>query len=161
MNLMKLLLINFIICSTLLADHKGAPQLLSAKDTLISLEPIKSDAIVFGEGKKEIHAFIDPLCSLSQRYLSFVFAKKELMFKKYKFYFYLYELPSKNSKELISTILSSEYKNTMLKTVMLNHQDVIIDEGEGEDIADKIEEVAKKIGVFKRPYILINGKVKL
>ena len=83
------------------------------------------------------------------------------MFSKYTFHFFLYELPGKNSSEIIKTILSSEYKNTTLKAIMIDHEDIELDDdGEAGDIVHDIADAAKKIGVFKRPYILINGKVK-
>ena len=159
--LVFLLLLTFILPSSLFAVVPKKPQLLSPKDTLKVLDSVKEHAIVFGSGKKAIHTYIDPYCELSQRYLSFIFKKKERMFSKYTFYFYLYELEGKESSEIILTILSSKYKQTTLKSVMLNHEDVEIDDnGEVQDIVDAIESAAKKIGVFKRPYIIINGKVK-
>jgi hypothetical protein len=84
------------------------------------------------------------------------------MFKKYKIYLYLYELEGKHSEQTINTILSSEYKNTILRSVMLNKEDIILEDtnDEAAESVHKIAEVAKKIGVFKRPYIMINGKVK-
>lgn len=144
------------------AEQHFKTQLLSPADSLVLLETIKKDAIIFGDGEKEVHTFIDPLCSMSQLYLKFLFEKSDVMFKKYKIYLYLYELESKNSKQTINTILSSEYKNTMLKSVMINKEEIILEDlnDETAEHIDKIAEVAKKIGVFKRPYIMINGKVK-
>lgn len=162
MNRVMNLLIPLIIFATL--GWSGVPekaQLLSPEETLVLLEDIKESAIVFGEGDKEIHTFIDPYCSMSQRYLRFIFERKEVMFKKYKIYLYLYELPRKRSKEAIRTILSSDYQQIMLKQIMLDHADVPPeDNGDADDIMEEISDVAEQIGVFKRPYILINGKVK-
>ncbi|WP_372998379.1 hypothetical protein [Sulfurimonas sp.] len=136
-------------------------QLLSPEATLEVLEVLKEHAIVFGSGKDEIHTFIDPYCELSQRYISFMFKKKDRMFKKYKLYFYLLELKGKDSSQMISTILLSDNKEDLLKSVMVNHDGVEEDgEADASEIIDVISDAAKKIGVFKRPYIIINGKVK-
>jgi len=162
MNKLIIFLLPFLIFTT--AGWSGIPekkQLLSPEATLQVIDSIKGTAIVFGEGDKEIHTFIDPYCSMSQRYLSFIFKKKKVMFKKYKIYLYLYELPRKKSKEIIKTILSSEYKKIMLKQVMLDKANVDLeDNGDVDEIIEEINEAAEKIGVYKRPYILINGKVK-
>jgi len=157
------ILISLFFISTLSwAEQPEQMQLLSANDSLALLQTIKANAIVFGEGDKEVHTFIDPLCSMSQLYLQFLFENSAVMFKKYKIYLYLYELESKHSMPIIHTILSSEYKNTILKSVMLNKEDIVLEDASDEaaQSVEKIAEVAQKIGVFKRPYIMINGKVK-
>ena len=158
---MFLLFAFFFLALSMWASVTEKKQLLSPAETLEVVESIKSTAIVFGEGDKEIHTFIDPYCSMSQHYLNFIFKKKKVMFKKYKIYLYLYELPRKKSKDVIKTILSSDYPKIMLKQVMIEQEDVDLeDDGDAEEIMEEISEAAEKIGVFKRPYILINGKVK-
>jgi hypothetical protein len=162
MKTILFILISFFLVSSLHAKMPEKMQLLSPSDSLALLETIKANAIVFGEGDKEVHTFIDPLCSMSQLYLQFLFEKSDVMFKNYKIYLYLYELEGKHSEQTINTILSSPYKNTILKSVMLNKEEIIlesIDDDTAENV-HKIAEVAKKIGVFKRPYIMINGTVK-
>jgi hypothetical protein len=144
------------------AKRANKKQLTSPKETLKLLETIKSEAIVFGEGKREIHSFVDPLCSMSRRYMKFLFKNKKRMFKKYKVYLYLYELKRKNSKNIIKNIYDSEeYAGLMLKEIMLNNAKIDlyeIDDDFIEDKITKIEKVAKKIGVFKRPFIIANGR---
>ncbi|MBA3025827.1 MAG: hypothetical protein FP820_05385 [Sulfurimonas sp.] len=156
------ILISLFFIASLYAKTPEKTQLLPPSDSLALLETIKKNAIVFGDGDKEVHTFIDPLCSMSQLYLKFLFDKGDVMFKKYKIYLYLYELDGKHSEQTINTILSSEYKNTILRSVMLNKEDIILEDinDEAAESAHKIAEVAQKIGVFKRPYIMINGKVK-
>ncbi len=156
-----LMFTTFFLYAPALYASPEKPQLLSPADTLVTLETIQESAITFGSGKNVIHTFIDPYCELSQRYLAFIFKKQERMFSNYTFHFFLYELQGKNSSQIITTILSSEYKKTLLKTVMLDHEDVPFnDDGDAQDQIELISEAAEKIGVFKRPYILINGKVK-
>ena len=136
-------------------------QLLTPAKTLDVLKEVQQYAVTFGNGPEVIHTFIDPYCELSQRYLSFIFKKQERMFSRYTFHFYLYELPGKDSTEMIHAILASDFQQTMLKAVMVDHQQIDVSgDDDSDDAVEAIEEVAKKIGVFKRPYILINGKVK-
>lgn len=158
---LALFFISLCVPFILLAKAPVKAQLLSSEETLKVLDSMKHNAIVFGNGENEIHTFIDPYCELSQRYISFIFKKKDRMFTKYKFYFYLYELQGKNSSHIISTILSSEYKQTILKSIMVDHSPVEINEDDDAyEVIDEIKEAARTIGVFKRPYIIINGKVK-
>jgi len=156
-----LFFVSFLLPLSLWSAVPEKAQLLSPTETLEVLETLKPHAIVFGEGKSEIHTFIDPYCEMSQRYLAFVFEQKERMFSKYKFYFYLYELNGKNSSHVITSLLSSELKEIALKSVMLSHEEIPVeDNGEVQKTIYTISQAAHKIGVFKRPYILINGKVK-
>jgi hypothetical protein len=160
--MMKLYVLFFSLV-TILVLHADVPkkQLLSPEDTLKELASLKKHAIVIGNGPKEVHSFIDPYCELSQQYLQFIYARNAAMLKKYTIYLYLYELKGKNSSEMIDTILSTEYQETMLKSVMIAHDDVITESsGEAEEDIEAIAHAAQKIGVFKRPYIIINGKVK-
>jgi glutaredoxin len=155
------LLLSIVIVVPLWAGQPDKKQLLSPDQTLQVLEDVKQYAVTFGNGPEVINTFIDPYCELSQRYLSFIFKKQDRMFSRYTFHFYLYELPGKDSTEMIHAILSSDLKETMLKAVMVDHQQIDVSgDDDAEDAVEAIEEVAKKIGVFKRPYILINGKVK-
>lgn len=157
----KIFAILYFFIVTFGSADERVMQKLSPQETLKVLEGLKDKAIVFGEGESEIHTFIDPYCELSQRYLSFIFAQQERMFKKYKFYFYLYELPGKNSSQVIEQILSLELKDVALKSVMLQHQQLCeTGEGDSQEAINSISGAAQTIGVFKRPYIIINGKVK-
>ena len=158
----------FLLLTLFLTPHLHAiepqepQQLLSSADTLAVIEKIKPYGISFGNGKREVHVFIDPYCSVSQYYLSTIFEKRERNFKKSTYYFYLYELKSKDSKEIIEEILNADNKEQALKAVMLDN-DIFFLEGEERDVKDEINaiaEAAQKIGVYKRPYILIDGKVQ-
>lgn len=156
----------FLLLSLLFTSHihaiepQQSQQLLSPHETLAALEKIKPYAIVFGEGTQEIHVFIDPYCPFAKKYLSLLLTKREQNFKENSYYFYLYKLKQKESKAAIQTILSAEDKREMLIEIMIN-DDFFIDENIGvEAKINAIADVAKKIGVNKRPYILVNGKVQ-
>lgn len=134
-------------------------QTLSPQDTLEELSHLKRHAIVIGTGPKEVHTFIDPYCSFSQKYLEYLYEHDGAMLKKYTVYLYLYELKRKNSAEAINAILNSQYRESLLKQVMLNHDEVSSQSDDGnEKTIEAIKVSAEKIGVFKRPYIIINGK---
>lgn len=134
-------------------------QTLSPQDTLEELSHLKRYAIVIGTGPKEVHTFIDPYCSFSQKYLEYLYEHDGAMLKKYTVYLYLYELKRKNSAEAINAILNSQYRESLLKQVMLNHDEVSSQSDDGnEKTLEAIKVSAEKIGVFKRPYIIINGK---
>jgi hypothetical protein len=135
-------------------------QILSPQSTLEELAHLKRYAIVLGKGPKEVHSFIDPYCSFSQKYLEYLYENNGAMLKKYTVYLYLYELKRKNSGEIIQAILSSTYKESMLKQVMLNNEEIALHSNdESEKSVELIRISAEKIGVFKRPYIIINGRV--
>ena len=154
------MLLSLFFTSHIYAIEPQQPQqLLSPDETLSVLEKIKSYAIVFGEGKREVHVFIDPYCSVSQHYLSTLLKSPEQRFKKSTYYFYLYELKSEDSKEAIQTILGADNKKEMLKAVMVDEDIFFMDEE--HDVEAQINEITKaaqQIGVYKRPYIIIDGK---
>ena len=157
LSFQKILLITSLFLFQLHAVEPEHKQLLSPKATLLLLETVKEHAIVFGEGAQEVHVFIDPYCPFAREYLTLLLNKSEQNFKENTYYFYLYKLKQKDSKEAIQTILSAEDKREILIEIMVN-DDFFIDEN--LDVEAKIREiadVAKKIGVNKRPYILIDG----
>ncbi|EJF07723.1 hypothetical protein ThvES_00001990 [Thiovulum sp. ES] len=144
----------------------GHEQLTSPEETNELLQEIKEYAIVLGDGEKEVHSFIDPKCSMSQRYLQYLFKREKQMFGRYKIYLYLYELKRKNSKNIIRNIFDSEYPNILLKAFMvsklsgLEYLEEELDDPDIDSQIEAIEEVAREIGVYKRPYIITNGRGK-
>ena len=161
--MLRTFLLLLFLLTGLYSQESKPKQLLAPEATLGVLDSIKSEAIVLGHGKKEVHAFIDPLCSLSQRYLQFLYAEQDRMFAKYTLYLYLYELPRKHSAGHIRTILASKMPDIALKSLMVNGDDLMLETVESPQIEARIRhisEAAEKIGVYKRPYIIINGKAK-
>jgi hypothetical protein len=143
----------------------GRGQNTSPVETIELLEEIKEHAIVIGNGTKEVHSFIDPKCSMSQRYLAYLYKRGKKMFKRYTIYLYLYELKRKKSGKIIRNIFDSEYPATLLKAFMVSKipeldLDEEIDDNEIEYRIDEIRDVAERIGVYKRPYIIVNGRGK-
>ena len=160
---MKNIIIIYLISLTYLISSPKEKQLVSPTVATELLETIKTDAIVLGHGDIEVHTFIDPLCKMSQRYLALLHKHNYEMFSKYTIYLYMYEIKSKKSKEHILSILSAKSSERMMNTIMLEKGTPSLTyrySGEIQRTLQRITNVAQKIGVYKRPYIMINGKVK-
>jgi hypothetical protein len=139
-------------------------QKLPPEEVKAVLGTIKHTAIVFGSGPKEIHSFIDPKCEMSRRYMQFVMGNKAML-ERYTYYFYLLELKRLDSEGYIGYILESETPKKLLLSVMLddykpdNAQEYLPSEST-ETTMHEIIDAAERIGVYKRPYIIFNGKAK-
>jgi len=156
----KVLLLTSLFLFQLYALEPEYKQLLSAKETMTHLKMIKEHAIVFGRGDQEIHVFIDPYCPFTQKYLTLLLENSQQKFKENTYYFYLYKLKNGDSTEAIQTIMSAENKKEMLLAIIID-DDFFIDENIGvEAKIAAIALAAKKIGVYKRPYILVEGKLQ-
>jgi len=153
---MKYLMIILLLQLSLFAE---ARQLLDANKTKYLVEAAEGDAIILGHGKKKIYAFIDPYCPVSQAYIKSLYKSEKRMFPKYSTYLFLFELPRKHSADMISTIYTSKNPQQMIKSIMVNGEKLPeIPVKETDEKVKRIYKLAKKIGVHKRPYIVINGK---
>jgi len=139
-------------------------QLLPPEAVKAELDKIRHTAIVFGEGPKEIHSFIDPKCEMSRRYMQFVMSKKSML-QRYTYYFYLLELKRLDSEGYIGYILDNPQRQKLLLSVMLDDlkpedaQEYLPGDA-AEESMHEITEAAERIGVYKRPYIIYNGVAK-
>jgi len=159
---MKYIIVYLITLTCLIASPKEK-QLVSPEVASELLETIKTDAIILGSGKIEVHTFIDPLCKMSQRYLALLYKRNYDIFSKYTIYLYLHEIKSKKSKKHILSIINAKSSERMLNIIMLDKDMSQLTSrysGESRRTFQDIADVAKKIGVYKRPYIMIDGKVK-
>jgi len=159
---MKYIIVYLITLTCLIASPKEK-QLVSPEVASELLETIKTDAIVLGSGKIEVHTFIDPLCKMSQRYLALLYKRNYDIFSKYTIYLYLHEIKSKKSKKHILSIMNTKSSERMLNIIMLDKDMSQLTSrysGKSRRTFQDIADVAKKIGVYKRPYIMIDGKVK-
>ncbi len=160
---MKNLIIIYIISLTFLVATPKETQLVSPEVAIKLLETIKEDAIVVGNGDIEIHTFIDPLCKMSQRYLALIYKRNYEIFSKYTIYLYMHEIKSKKSKRQILSIMDATSPERMLTSIMLKKDISQLEpryNGKHLRTFYKIANVAEKIGVNKRPYTMIKGKVK-
>ena len=159
---MKYIIVYLITLTCLIASPKEK-QLVSPEVASELLETIKTDAIILGSGKIEVHTFIDPLCKMSQRYLALLYKRNYDLFSKYTIYLYLHEIKSKKSKKHILSIMNTKSSERMLNIIMLDKDMSQLTSrysGKSRRTFQDIADVAKKIGVYKRPYIMIDGKVK-
>ncbi|WP_353662104.1 hypothetical protein [Hydrogenimonas sp. SS33] len=158
------LLLPMFFCATML--HAGGRPLqklppAQVKKELAAIAPL---AITYGHGPKIIDLFVDPRCSVSRRFMHFIFGKPA-MAKRYTYRIYLDELPRLKSRHLIAYIYSQPNPLNALKRVMLENEtpddakDFEPDEAVERGM-EAIEKTGKEIGVFKRPYIIYNGKAK-
>lgn len=163
MSNMKHIIIIYLISFTYLLSSPIEKQLVPPELAVKLLATIKGDAIVLGTGKIEVHTFIDPLCKMSQRYLSLLYKRNHKVFSQYTVYLYMHEIKSKKSKLHILNIIDSKFPEKMLGTIMLKKDMSGLESmysGRARRTLDKIAKIANEIGVYKRPYIMINGKVK-
>ncbi len=157
-----LLFLLVLFMHSLLAAGSGHKKLPESELRPI-LEEIKPYAITYGEGKKEVHVFVDPMCTLSKEYMKWVTSNDRLK-KRYTYYIYMYKLKKYDSMNLMRYIYGQEYQFTVLKEVMVNNQ--LPDTGgvrptpSIEKKIRQIAEAAKKIDVYKRPYFIILRREK-
>lgn len=146
------LLILLITVTSILSGEKRE----TAHDTILShLKEIKEDAIVLGEGKKEVDVFIDPLCPHSKKFMSMVFENQKLL-SHYRLHLYLYPIPRLKSNEVIAGIYHADKALERLYRVMVEERVIqsTVDQTVTSKI-DRISKVAEAIHVTKRPFIYV------
>ena len=145
---MKTLLFLFIISLNLSAF--GNRQVL--------MDSIIHDAIRIGNGPNIYYAFVDPLCSKSQRFIAIINERKDLQ-KKNAYYIFLYRLPSFDSEEYIYYIYQSHDPLRALKEIMIDQEYDKVDIIDVHKVTrikiDNIAEVGQKLKMKRRPYLLI------
>lgn len=156
---MKHLLFTFIILVTLSfadASHSSLPY----NEAYPILQKIDDQAIILGEGKQDIYVFIDPLCRNSRKFMQVVLSH-EMMLKKYRYHLFMYEIKRLHSQSTIYAIYHQKKKLKHLISVMLEKKKLETktppDDKEIKLVND-IAQVAKELGVFKRPYLVISEK---
>lgn len=162
--MLRALSVFLLFVTVLMAESDVPGQRISPEEVKKVLSSISPYAIVFGEGGKEVHSFIDPKCSMSRRFMHFVMDNEKMM-QRYTYHFYLLELERLASKAMIGYIYDSENKKELLRQIMINDADPddvheYEPNEETQEAMRVIAEAAETIGVYKRPYIIYNGKAK-
>ena len=144
--------------SLLFSNEQHEHKQLSYDLSLSLLQSIQNDAIVYGFGKKLVYVFVDPLCPHSRKFLSMI-SKNPKMISKYQYHIFLYSIPRMKSTDVVSAIYMSQNPLETLLEIMVEDK---VDHNRGNAITrekvNKIESVAKKMDVYKRPYIfIVNG----
>ncbi|CAA6804398.1 MAG: Unknown protein [uncultured Sulfurovum sp.] len=152
--MLKIIILSFCLITTLVSATQENTK-LSYNASLILLDEMKQDAIILGTGQKILYVFIDPLCKHSCKFVRMV-SKSPKMLSKYQYHFFLYAIPRLKSSEVISAIYLSENPlqtqlDVMVKKKISYHKDT----NKTKAKIDRINTVAQKIAVSKRPYIFI------
>lgn len=158
MKVFFLLLMMFMMYGFPLQAQENGHKQLSEEELRPILNEIKPYAIRFGEGKKEVHVFVDPMCTLSKEYMKWVTSNTRLQ-KRYTYYIYMYKLKKYDSMNLMRYIYANDYPFPLLKQVMVdNYKPDTSSVKPVPAIEKKIADIAKackKIDVYKRPYFII------
>lgn len=131
------------------------------KQKIALIEPIEHQAMIYGDGEKKIYVFVDPKCPHSRDFISMLY-ENEKMRSVYRYYIFFYELKRFNSHNLIATIYSASEPMQKTLEVMVGGQEIPSTPRFDPKIEAKIDiiaDVADKIGVSKRPYLIIVKKL--
>lgn len=145
---MKALIISFLLFLKLFAMDD--PQIL--------MDTISHHAMRIGDGQNKVYAFIDPMCSSSQAYISLISTRKDLQ-RKSSYYIFLYRLPKFDSDALIRYIYQSPEPVSTLLFVIRNKDYYVPFEFEATQETEKkikeIADIAKEMKMKRRPYLLL------
>ena len=139
-------------------EHKKLP----LEVTLPILKTIESSALHMGHGAVQVHVFIDPFCPHSRNFIEMI-SDSDKMRSRYSYNFYLYTLPRMHSEGMVAMIYAAEDPLALLLDVMVFKKKVDIQEVNDQTVLQKIDlisETAKKLDVYKRPYIIMIKKPK-
>lgn len=153
--MLKYFLLLSLAISLLNANEPMPQSALSYKDSIASLKSIERDGIFYGSGEQMVYVFLDPICPYSRKFISLV-SKSETMLSKYRYCIYLYSIPRLHSTQTVAAVYDSKTPLDTLLKIMLD--DAKLSTIMNEDIhkkIDKIEEVATKLNVKKRPFIVV------
>ncbi len=140
-------------------EHKKLPLEVS----LPLLKTIESSALRMGDGPVEVHVFIDPLCPHSRNFVEMI-AESDKMQSRYSYRFYLYTLPRMHSEAMVATIYADADPLVRLLDVMVNGKKVVPQKVRDRGVLQKIDAIAqtaKKLDVYKRPYLIMVKKPKI
>ncbi len=138
--------------------HKKLP----LSQSLPFLKSIQDDAIRMGDGPVKVHVFVDPLCPHSRNFVEMI-VESEKMRHKYSYYFYLYTLKRMHSEAMVFAIYHSKDPLASMKAMMVDHEENTPFKSKDENastIISRIEKVAEKLDVYKRPYMVMVKKPK-
>lgn len=134
---------------------------LSTSEITALIRPLEPLAIEYGTGETKAYVFVDPKCPHSRDFLSMIH-DNEKMQSRYHYYIFFYELKRFHSHNLIGTIYASASPLQTTLDVMAGGKEI----KERKTVSSKItariatiEDTAEKIGVNKRPYLIIKKEL--
>jgi hypothetical protein len=130
---------------------------LSTREMVSLIYPLERYAMQYGEGDIKAYVFVDPKCPHSRDFISMIH-DNEKMRGIYHYYIFFYELKRFDSHKLIGTIYTSSTPLQKMLEVMVGGKEIeplpLLSASIEEEIGD-IESVAFKLGINKRPYLII------
>ena len=160
LNSILFILFLFVVSiSTLKANSVVKKVRLPLPELLQAVKPIEKFALNIGHGKSDVYVFLDPICPNSQNFLEMI-SSMQMLQKKYSYHIFLYELKRFDSLSTIERIYESSNVLQSIKTVMIEKK-TLPKSALTVEVKEKISaiaQVAKKIDVYKRPYLIINKK---
>jgi hypothetical protein len=126
------------------------------------LKSIDHYSITVGTGPTQMYAFIDPVCPRSRDFVEMILENTKMQ-KLYTYHFFFYELERFRTKALIADIYNSTNAIEKMKKIMVKKEEVqglkvIPDEIQKE--MDAISNIAKKLDIYKRPYLFVVKPIK-
>lgn len=154
----RILLLFFLLTASVF----GNEPLISKEKAPLSvalplLKSIDQHAIVIGSGPTHMYAFIDPVCPRSREFVSMIFESTKMQ-ERYTYHFFYYELTRFHSKNLIGTVYSAKRPLEMMKSIMVDAKEVPVLTTFSSEITKEINaiaDVAKKLDIYKRPYLFV------
>lgn len=130
---------------------------LSTQELASLIRPIEPYAMQYGSGNITAYVFIDPKCPHSRDFISMLY-ENEKMRGIYHYYIFFYELKRFKSHKLIGTIYTSPTPLQKTLEVMVGGKKMDEMKSLSAKVNEQIgaiEQVAKTIGIKKRPYLII------
>jgi len=144
-----------LIVTVLFSNEQNEHKPLSYDASVSLLHSIHNDALVLGNGEKDVYVFIDPLCPHSRKFITMV-SQNPTMLSKYQYHLFLYSIPRMKSTDVVSEIYRSE---DPIKTLLETMVEGKVHDAKGDEMTkskvNRIAAVAQEMDVNKRPYIFI------
>ncbi len=159
MKLFKLLLLLLLLFSCHLEANEPLieKKKVAIEKALPLLLSIDSHALKIGSGSIQMYAFIDPVCPRSRDFVEMIYENKKMQ-KLYTYHLFFYELKRFNTHRLIASIYKAADPLEKTLKVMVKKEEIqelkMIPEKIQQEIED-IEAVAKKLDIYKRPYLFV------
>lgn len=145
-----------LISSGLANEVKERPK-KPLEELLPHVQPIEDIAIRLGNGPVKVHIFVDPFCPRSRDFITFISSSSKML-ARYSYYFHLYRLQRFKSQNLIHAIYNSESPRVTMLDIMVRDKkfdEPIEPSAKTIENIDRVAAAAKKIDVYKRPYMIM------
>ena len=153
-----------LISLNMLYAHEGVKHVkLPLEKSLPLLKTIQKSALHLGTGPVSVHVFVDPLCPHSRNFMEMI-VESDKMRSKYSYYFYLYTLPRLKSEKMVHLIYGASDPLALMIDVMVHKKEVDMSYKENKMVDHEVQaiaDVAQKLDVYKRPYMIMVKKPKI